>query len=351
MDGEVERTCPSCGKQVKEGADFCTNCGAAVTAAGEAAAAGTGPAGEATQPLPPTEAAAAPPPGPPVAPPPVPPAGGIVAAAAPVPGVAPEGDRKKNKAALFVGIIGGILVVAGIVVLVLWLAVWKDGGGGGGSANPQALAQKYMDSLAAGDIDAYMDCFEEDFFINEMQNNPFMKELGLTEDDIKEYAKMAFEMMEVRFEGVKLKVESETGDQATVVTTAGTSKISVLGMEEELDLAADPLEFNMVKKGGRWYLTENPMGATMGTDTGTQDLNLEDFDLEDLNLEDLNLQDLIPEDLNLEDLEQWLPEGMNLEDLENMTPQELEQLLKDLEQLMQELPQESSTGTSTTVGV
>jgi hypothetical protein len=34
-----------------------------------------------------------------------------------------------------------------------------------------------------------------------------------------------------------------------------------------------------------------------------------------------------------------------------MTPQELEQLLKDLEQLMQELPQESSTGTSTTVGV
>ena len=343
MDGEVERTCPSCGKQVKEGADFCTNCGAAVTAAGEAAAAGTGPAGEATQPLPPTEAAAAPPPGPPVAPPPVPPAGGIVAAAAPVPGVAPEGDRKKNKAALFVGIIGGILVVAGIVVLVLWLAVWKDGGGGGGgSANPQALAQQYMDSLAAGDIDAYMDCFEEDFFLNEMQSNPFMEELGLTEEDIKEYAKMAFEMMEVRFEGVKLEVTSETNDKATVVTTAGTSSISVMGMEQELDLAADPLEFNMVKKDGRWYLTENPMGATTGTDTGLEDLNLEDF-----NLEDLNLEDLIPQDLNLEDLEQYLPEGMNLEDLENMTPQDLEQLLKDLEQLMQELPQESSTGTST----
>jgi|GEM_PF-1209794 len=341
MNSEAEKTCASCGKPLKEGGAFCTSCGAAVGAAGGAAAAvsaeGTPPGPvETTAPM---EGAP---------PPPVPPAAGVEGAGVQPPVYAAGPAPKKNKAALIVGICGGILVVAGIVVLVLWLAVWKDGGGGG-TGDPVALAQKYMDSLEQGDIDAYMACFQENFFLDEIKDNPFMEYMEMSEEDLMEYVKMAFEMMEVNFEDVELELTSESGDKATVVTTAGTSSVSVFGMEEELDLADDPLEFNMIKEGGRWYLAENPMGATMGSgmdfDTDDfEDMDLEDF--EDMDIEDL--EDFNLEDFNLEDLEQYLPEGMSLEDLTNMSPEELEKMLEELEQLMQDLPQsEESTSSST----
>jgi hypothetical protein len=324
MVDEVQKTCPSCGAPLKEGASFCTNCGTALTAP-EAAAAAAGEVTSATEApaAAPPAAAAAPPPAQPVVPPPVPPPAGEGAPEAPMPGVAPVVPGKRSKAPLLVGIIGGVLVVAGIVVLVLWLAVWKDGGGGGAS-EPMALAQKYMDSLKAGDIDAYMDCFEEDFFLNEMKNSPFTQDLS--EDDIKQFAQMAFEMMDVNFEGVKLEVKSEKGNQATVVTTSGTASVSVMGMEEKLDLTEQPLEFNMTKKNGTWYLTENPMGSTgtstdFGNSTGLEDLNMQD------------LEQLLPEDLNMEDLKDLLPEDLNLEDL---NIEDLEQLLRDLEKQLED---------------
>ncbi|MEW6552814.1 MAG: zinc ribbon domain-containing protein [Actinomycetota bacterium] len=334
MDNEAEKTCANCGKPLKEGAAFCTGCGAAVDAS--AAAAAATPPGPA-EPAPPVEGA------PPV--PPVPPAAGVEGAVV-QPAYAAGPAPKKNKAALIVGICGGVLVAAGIVVLVLWLAVWRDGSGGG-TGDPLALAQKYMDSLEQGDIDAYMACFQEDFFIEEMQNNPFLEELGLTEEDVREFTQMAFEMMEVRFEDVELEVSSQQGDEATVVTTAGTASMTVFGMEEEVDLADDPLEFNMVKDGGRWYLTENPMGTTMGSDMDFDMDDFEDMDLEDF--EDLDMEDLEDfnlEDFNLEDLEQYLPEGMDLEELMDMSPEELEQMLEELEQLMQDLPQPEESGSS-----
>lgn len=56
MNGEAEKTCPGCGKPVKEGASFCTDCGAALggpAGAGDAATAPVPPVTqEATQPLP-----------------------------------------------------------------------------------------------------------------------------------------------------------------------------------------------------------------------------------------------------------------------------------------------------------
>jgi zinc-ribbon domain len=336
MNNEAEKTCASCGKPLKEGVAFCTSCGAAVGAAGDAAAA---------------VSAQAPPPGPletvaPVEgtpPPPVPPAAGVEGAAVQPPVYAAGPAPKKNKAALIVGICGGILIVVAVVVILLGFAVgpkWFVDNGGGGTGDPVALAQKYMDSLEQGDIDAYMACFQEDFFINEIKSNPLMESLGLSEEDIKQYAGMAFDMMEVKFEGVELEVTSQQGDKATVVTTAGTASVSVFGMEEKLDLATDPLEFNMVKADGRWYLAENPMGGSMGTDMGSglEDLqNLDSQDLQDFNLQDFNLQDL----------EQYLPEGMSLDELMNMTPEELDQMLKELEQLMQDLPQQDQSTSST----
>lgn len=307
MNSETEKTCPGCGKPLKEGASFCTNCGAAVgaPAGAEAGAAPPEPPAsqEATQPLPPA-----------AAPMPAPPTAGMAGEAPPAPGFAPGPPPRKNKAALLVGVIGGVLVVAAIVILVLWLAVWRDGGGGG-TGDPIALAEKYIKALEKGDIDSYLACFEEGFL-----EDSALEGMGM---DIKELLEMTFEMMEVDFESYALELESERGSSATVVTTEGTVTMAVMGFEQKIDLADEPMVFEMIKKGGRWYLTEDPMPGSTGGGM--------DFDLGDL--EDFDLEDLNPEDL--EGFESYLPEGMTLEDLENMSPEELMELLEDLEKLME----------------
>jgi len=326
MDGEVENKCPSCDKPLKEGASFCTNCGAAVGAPAGAAAAA--PPAESTQPLPPPQAAAAPPVPPADAAPPAPPGvegagAGIVAA-----GAVPPTPPRKNKAALLVGVIGGILVVAGIVVLVLWLAVWRDGGGGGGTSDPIALAEKFLSAMEKGDVDAYLDCFEPGY----LEDNDILESMGM---DMKELLEMTFDMAEIELGSYALELESEKGSEAVVVTTEGTLTISVMGFDQEYDLADDPMEFVMVKEGGRWYLTQDPMPG-MGTEMDFDDLEFDDESMEDLDLEDMDLEDLNMDDLNLEDLEEMLPEGMSLEDMENMTPDDLEKLMEELERLMEE---------------
>ncbi len=320
MADENATACTNCGAPLKEGAAFCTKCGAAAA----------------------TTASPPAPPGPPIPPTAAPMAGGEVPtapmpAAYPQAGVAPMAPPKRSKAPLIIGIFGGLLVIGGIVVLILFLTVWK-GGSSGGTGTPQALAEKYMSAMEKGDATAYMDCFEPDYFTS--QGGQIMEDMGI---DIKKMLEMSFEYIEVKFDGVKLDVESETGSKAVVVTTAGTVDLSFMGMGDTLDLAKEPLEFNMVKNNGRWYLAEDPMPTDLGVDGSFDSLDNEDFNLDDMNLEDL--ENLLPEELNLEDLQDLLPEDINLDDLQNMDQQDLDQLFKELEQWMQQegIPQDGTT--------
>lgn len=247
-------------------------------------------------------------------------------------------EPKKSKAPLILGIIGGILVAGGIAVLVLWLTLWR--GGAGGTGDPVALAEKYISALEEGDAQAFMDCFQPEYF--SMEDNPLLEGMGM---DAKKMIEMTLKMSDFDFQGVQLEKESEGGDRAEVVTTAGKLKVSVMGFEQEYDLAEDPMRFSMERKGGRWYLTEDPMPGSMGMDMDLEGMDsFEDMDsegFEDLNPEDL--RELLPEDMNLEDLEELLPEGMNLEELENMSPDELMKLLEELERMLEELPSEGTS--------
>jgi hypothetical protein len=227
--------------------------------------------------------------------------------------------QKRSKVPLLVGVIGGILVVAGIVVLVLWLTMWKDGGGGSG--DPIALAEKYISALEKGDADAFIDCFDPDFFTGEEM--AFLEEMGM---DFKQLMRMSMEMMEVEFKDYALELEFERGNEARVVTTSGTVIFSVMGFEEEYDLADDPMVFEMVKKNGRWYLTEDPMPGSMGSDFDLE-MDFDDFD------------DYEFDDLDIESLMDFLPEGYTLEDLENMSPEELMRLFEDMQWLMEDYSQ------------
>jgi hypothetical protein len=44
-----------------------------------------------------------------------------------------------------------------------------------------------------------------------------------------------------------------------VVTAAGKLYMNPLGVEKEIDLGWEPLRFEMVREGGRWFLTQNPL--------------------------------------------------------------------------------------------
>lgn len=247
-----------------------------------------------------------------------------------MPAAVPVAAAKKSKAPMIIGIVGGLLIVGAVAVLVLWLTVWS-GGGGSGADDPIALAEKYIAALEDGNLDAYKDCFPPDFFSAE--DIPMMEEMGF---DIDELLEMTFEVTEFRFDGVALELESETAGRAVVVTTSGTARVSTMGFEEEFDLEDDPLEFEMEKMDGKWYMVDDPLGTIMGGGMDL-DMDMEDFEEivpEDLNLEDL--EDLLPEDLNLEDYKDLLPEDLNLEDLD---AEELEQLLEDLEEMLEDMPQ------------
>jgi hypothetical protein len=257
--------CPDCGTQLPEETKFCTNCGARVMAE------------ENTPPAPPA------PPGPVAQGPPVSPEGGVAPPSPPgvQPGVPgqfapppPAGyettamgapPAKRGKGALIAGIIGGVVVVAGIVVLILFLTVFS--GGGGGTNDPTALASKYMNALQGKNTDSYMDCFQADYLADAASYTEYLNM------DAKQMIDMVMKMSDFSFTGVQLKVQSETGDSATVVTTAGKVKASVMGFENEYDLAQDPITFSMVKEGGRWYLTSDPMDNIDFTGSDSSEFN------------------------------------------------------------------------------
>lgn len=301
-----ERICPRCGTALKEGVRFCTSCGeriAPAVAVGEvpreeeeapkAGAPCQGWRGEAG-PLPsfPQDAA-------------------VESFAAPQqPCAAPT--VKRGRAPLVLGITGGLLLLAGAAILVLYLALWRAGTGGTG--DPVSLARKYMESLENEDVDSFMSCFEEDYF--SLENYPILEGVDL---DLRKMMEMAFSFMDVSFEQVELELQREEGDEATVITSKGRLHMSMMGIKDEVNLADDPLEFRMIRKGGRWYLTEEPLPA-FGPYT--------DFDANDMGT------DL--EDFDLEDLEDYLPEGWNPG---NMDLEDMEELIRELMEEMEELPE------------
>ncbi len=270
--------CPDCGAQLDETVRFCPDCGAGIEE-GEVRSAAPiqqmPPPPVMTQPMPPVtqpppQAGAqfvAPPPGQVGQPP-----GGFDAPGA---GYPPLPQSRRGKTGLIVGILGGVVVVAGIVLLILFLTVFK-GGGGGGTNEPTALVNKYMDSLQNKNATAYMDCFQEDFFSNA---GSFMEDLNM---DPKKMVELALSFADFKFSGVQLEVQSQTADSATVVTTAGKATASVMGFDTDTDLANEPLEFDMIKEGGRWYLTNDPMDSSIdfSGDSSSNDYS-PDFNSED----------------------------------------------------------------------
>lgn len=272
-----ERRCPRCGKEARETASFCVACGTDLRQEeGKGADEGhvRGGAGYA-----------------PLAPSPLPRPAEAGPLGAPAPG------RRKRLAVAF-GIAGTALIVAGAVVLALYLTLWR--GGKGGVGDPLSLARRYMRAVEEKDVESYLDCFAEEGLST--QDNVILENLGLDPRDVLE---MAFRFLDADFRDVALRLESESGDLASVVTTSGTLTVSLFAVKDERDLGREPLRFDMKREGGRWYLLEdplpNPAVPEFFGDPGDWEMNLDDLGLPDSWKE-------FPGEEDLERLREWWQE-------------------------------------------
>jgi len=286
MEEGATRTCQNCGAAVKEGASFCTRCGAAVAPAEGAA---SSPPPRETPPVPPAGAPQPTPPGE---------AEAVPQAAPPPPGV-PAAER--SRIPLLIGIMGVLLFIAGGVLLMLFLTVWSVGGEE--EDGQVELARRYMNALQDEDPQAYLGCIDPQYFMD----------MGLAGDEAEEMIEGYFKMLKVRFVDVKLALDESSEGRSLVVTTAGTLRIGSLDYSGEIDLAEEPVYFYMVKKDGRWYLEGDPIDQVMGLDEEYDegdglDLLPEDFNLEIPEEFELDLKELeeLLEDMDLEELEEWL---------------------------------------------
>ncbi|MDI6874848.1 zinc-ribbon domain-containing protein [Candidatus Solincola sp.] len=295
------RFCPRCGKEAREGDSFCTACGADLRGGGDDRPAEAERAAVAKQAVDGGDSSLARPLG--------------AEAAAAAPGVAPGASGRK-RLALVLGMIGGVLLVAGAVLLVLYLALWR---GGGDVGDPLSLARKYMRALEEKDVEAMEECFDPYYLTAEDRAN--LEDLGLDTRGVFEWA---MSLVKVSFSDVKLRVEHEDAQNAVVVTTAGSLSFSVLGWNKDFDLGVDPMRFRMTKREGSWYLTEDPINEIMDENLSPEEeMELfEDSDIRGL-LEEL-MKDMGLDDRELQDLKElWREMEERLQEKDEGSPAEV----------------------------
>lgn len=282
-------TCPRCGKESREGASFCTACGMDLRAGMVGGVAGEGLNAASENRADGAEEIGG---SPPVSLPRPPEAEAASATPLAIPGIA-----RRRRLALVAGMMGGVFLAAGAVMLVLYFISWRKGGGVEG---PVDLARKYMRALEEKDVHSYLDCFAEGGTSSE--GGLFPEGLDI---DHREWVEMGLRFMEVEFRDVRLDLERQEGDEATVVTKSGTLAMSVLGMETEVDLGEEPMRFRMVRKGGKWYLVEDPLPGLFAPEFLPGEDGLE-LDLEDLDLPDIWKE--LPDNTDFEEMQRWFRE-------------------------------------------
>jgi len=165
--------------------------------------------------------------------------------------VFPPGEGKKHRRWLYAALAaGGIAILCGVTFTTLYLIVW--GRVSGGADSPEALVDKYMESLETEDVESYMECFEFEHF-EEVWGE------GINE----EYARFMVEafmlMGDIRFEGVEPRVVSKDEDVACMRANKGKIITTGFFMPIDYDVVDYPMTFEMYRKDGKWFLAGDPM--------------------------------------------------------------------------------------------
>ncbi len=85
-------------------------------------------------------------------------------------------------------------------------------------------------------------------------------------DDMKAGLEMAFGFLalggddtKIEIIDLKLKVEDKSDDEAMVLPTGGTMKITIAGETEETNLSEETESLKVVKEDGEWYVCDDNM--------------------------------------------------------------------------------------------
>lgn len=215
--------CPNCGNRVADDAAFCGNCGTRLNfqpapqeapqtypEAPQAYAEAPQPYAEAPQTYAPQNEGYIP----------YAPAEGYV------PYPAPEAPKKNNLPKLL-GIVAAAVAVVVLLVVLL--------GGGGGNGNPEAVAEKFFDSVMSGDIDGAKECVHPDMW----------KEIGGEFEELGGMMAMFGDSVKISVNGSENVTDEEFDDVQEMLDEYGiddklgeiysvevTMTISLFGMEE-----------------------------------------------------------------------------------------------------------------------
>jgi zinc-ribbon domain len=258
--------CVNCGKPLTEGQKFCPGCGTALGQPG----AGRAGAGSVPTPSPAVSPSAAPPsyaaPAPTYAAPAAPPAPPPTYAAYPPPGQPPYGppgypaQQPRGRKGLWISLVACVLIVA--VACVLVFVVFGDDifKGGGAASTPGQTVSKVLKAMESKDIDAMFSLMDQKTLGAAMG--------GMSVDDAKQALKSAkMDYQSVKFSGIKMKTETTSGTTATVTITEGTvTIIDSTGQETTEDVrdADEPVNFELTKVGGKWYLNPTLLSGSLG---------------------------------------------------------------------------------------
>lgn len=174
-----------------------------------------------------------------------------------IPEALPLSSSRRNsrkRYLLFAAIAGGLALAVGVVVMTLFLTIWKDEGGGADS--PEDLVAMYMNSLEQDDLEAYMDCFEFEHFED-------MWGKGISVKVAKFMLKGFFSLCDIRFENVEPRIVSSDDKSVKMKADQGIIVTTDFFMDIDYDLSGDPIYFKMYERNGKWYLSADPMKGTL----------------------------------------------------------------------------------------
>jgi hypothetical protein len=140
-------------------------------------------------------------------------------------------------------------------MLVLSIALTACGGGDGDGDDPSKPVKDFFDAFADMDAgkaaDAVCKQYSADF------------EEGL--EMIFSLFTMAGDDVKIEISGLKMKVEDKKDNEAYVVATGGTMKISVGGeVMDESELGDDTERLKVIKEDGKWVICDDAFAAEMG---------------------------------------------------------------------------------------
>ena len=150
-----------------------------------------------------------------------------------------------------------MLIIA--VACVLVFVVFHDqlfGGEEDAATGPEKAVQTFFSAMENKDADALFSLVDPDSYQGALAN-------GIPLDQVKnQLAMMVFSNYDsMEFSGVKMETTQRGMRSATVSITAGQVTIVTDGTSETLDVmdAGVPVELELFRKGGKWYLDFNAM--------------------------------------------------------------------------------------------